>query len=105
VASLPVSSLVFGHSSTPRAVERRQAGKLDLVGRLPEVEFVSAVMIVEPNDGFIGYRVAVVERVHDAALEHRRLWDLQHSHPGDRPVRVLLVFVPDHHDIVVYPVC
>jgi len=63
----PVRSLC-GRERRPKAIgEHREPGELDLERLRSEVEFVWAVVIVEPDDGVVRAGGTVVERVLDAS--------------------------------------
>jgi len=66
---LPVVALLFWERRPPGAEDLRKAGVVDLEGLTAEVEFVDAVVVVEPDDWIVCAGFTVVVRVLDPVLE------------------------------------
>lgn len=75
-----------GRERRPEAVvEHREPGELYLERLCSEVEFVWAVVVVQPDDLVVSAGSTVVERVFDTLLEPLGRGDAQESYPTTVP--------------------
>lgn len=99
----PVSPL-RGRECRPGAVGTHlEPGEFDLEAPPPEVEFVWAVVVVEPDDGVVRAGGSVVKRVRHALLEPVRPGNAQEAHPDDGSVVVGGPLVPKDDHVVCHP--